>query len=197
MWQRYHLPNSLDETLDLLDRYGSTCRILAGGTDLILELERGALIVHLGMSGALSIVAAATPPGKHDHLDMAIEGGTVLRLTDPRRFGSVHLVAGDPEQHSLLSALGPEPLSADFMTDGFALALKRSTQSVKVKLLDQCLVASRDDFFRSARHERQVRGLLAKHRSLVKHPLHGPAGQSDQHPFRDDAIEPEIHRDDG
>ena len=41
MWQTYHAPASLAEALELLARYGDTCRILAGGTDLILELERG------------------------------------------------------------------------------------------------------------------------------------------------------------
>src|SRR5690606_22481198 len=79
---------------------------------LIMELERDALIVHLGMSGALSLVPAAAPAGKHDHFELALDNRTVLRLTDPRRFGSIHRVSGEPEAHVLLASLGPEPLSA-------------------------------------------------------------------------------------
>ncbi len=48
----------------------------------------------------------------------------------------------------------------------------------------------------AARHERQVRGLLAEQQSLVEHPLHRPAGQADERVVRDDAIEPEVHGDD-
>src|SRR5512134_2693323 len=73
---------------------------------LILDLDRGAVILHLGMSGALGLVASGTPAAKHDHVDLVIEGGRALRLTDPRRFGSLHYVAGDPAEHPLLRPLG-------------------------------------------------------------------------------------------
>ena len=59
--------------------------------------------------------------------------------------------------------------------------------------LDQLLVASRDNFFRSVRYERQMRRLSAKYPSLIEHPLERPAGQPDQRPFGNDAIEPEVH----
>jgi xanthine dehydrogenase iron-sulfur cluster and FAD-binding subunit A len=41
MWHSYHAPGSIDEALALLAHYGDACRVIAGGTDLILELERG------------------------------------------------------------------------------------------------------------------------------------------------------------
>lgn len=108
---------------------------------LIIDLDRGALIVHLGMSGALSMVAATAQAGKHDHLDMAIEGGQVLRLTDPRRFGSVHLVAGDPAQHVLLASLGPEPLSADFTAERLHEVSRGRRASIKETLMNARVVA--------------------------------------------------------
>ena len=110
------------------------------GKYLIFELDRGALIVHLGMSGALRIVPAASIPGKHDHLDWLFEGGIVLRFTDPRRFGSVHFVTGDPEQHRLLSSLGPEPLSANFTPEGLHRTSRGRRISIKELLMNSHIV---------------------------------------------------------
>lgn len=108
---------------------------------LIFELERGAMIVHLGMSGALRIVAANSIPGKHDHLDWLLDGGRVLRYSDPRRFGSVHFVRGDPEQHCLLSALGPEPLAAEFSAESLHRASRTRRVSIKEFLMNSHIVA--------------------------------------------------------
>ena len=81
---------------------------------LLLRLETGSLIFHLGMSGSLRIVPAATEPRKHDHVDLLLDDGQVLRLNDPRRFGSLHWHEGIPETHWLLAKLGIEPLSETF-----------------------------------------------------------------------------------
>src|SRR5438445_9948075 len=60
------------------------------GKYLWLALDRGGLLMHLGMSGSLafSSVPPPGPPGPHDHFDLVTSRGT-LRLTDPRRFGAV------------------------------------------------------------------------------------------------------------
>ncbi len=85
---------------------------------LLFRLEADAtLILHLGMSGSLRLVAAQDPPLAHAHLDIILTNGQALRYTDPRRFGSLHWSTGDPEQHHLLAKLGPEPLSSAFHTD--------------------------------------------------------------------------------
>ncbi len=81
---------------------------------LLLALEHGTVIVHLGMSGSLRLASGNEPPRPHDHVELALEGGRALRLHDPRRFGSVHYVPGDPLQHWLLVGLGVEPLSDAF-----------------------------------------------------------------------------------
>lgn len=95
--------------------------------------KTGALIVHLGMSGRLWLVDAATPPEKHDHFDLVIDNGRIVRLRDPRRFGLVLWQIGDPLAHPLLAAIGPEPLTADF--DGAVLHRETRTRSAAIKLV--------------------------------------------------------------
>mgnify|MGYP005880229843 FL=1 len=55
---------------------------------LLLELPEGWIIIHLGMSGSLRILPEELPPEKHDHVDLVMSNGKVLRYTDPRRFGA-------------------------------------------------------------------------------------------------------------
>jgi formamidopyrimidine-DNA glycosylase len=69
------------------------------------------------MSGSLRIVQHATPPEKHDHIDVELENGVLLRFNDPRRFGAFLWVDGDMQSHELLRNLGPEPLSEEFTAD--------------------------------------------------------------------------------
>lgn len=88
------------------------------GKYLLLQLEAGWLICHLGMSGNLRLLPADTPPRKHDHVDLRLDDGRILRYHDPRRFGAL-LWTPDPGQHPLIARLGVEPLSADF--DGVRL----------------------------------------------------------------------------
>ena len=77
---------------------------------LLLDCKSGTLILHLGMSGSLRILPAATPPELHDHFDLLLDNGKLMRLRDPRRFGAVLLHEGDVHAHPLLARLGPEPL---------------------------------------------------------------------------------------
>ena len=55
---------------------------------LLVELNTGWIIIHLGMSGSLRVLPEETEPGKHDHVDLVMDTGHVLRYTDPRRFGA-------------------------------------------------------------------------------------------------------------
>ena len=80
---------------------------------LLLVTNHGRLMLHLGMSGSLRVLPQFHEPGKHDHVDIGFEDGTVLRYRDPRRFGSMFWLADD-ESHFLLDHLGPEPLSGAF-----------------------------------------------------------------------------------
>jgi len=80
---------------------------------LLINTTGGTAILHLGMSGHVSIVPHDTPAGIHDHVDIGLASGRALRLRDPRRFGSLHW-SDDPYKHWLLKDLGPEPLGNQF-----------------------------------------------------------------------------------
>lgn len=80
---------------------------------LIIHLETGFIVGHLGMSGTLRIVDATSPIDKHDHLDMLLNNGKILRYNDPRRFGA-WLWSANLDQFPLFKKLGPEPLDDSF-----------------------------------------------------------------------------------
>ncbi|WP_341502683.1 bifunctional DNA-formamidopyrimidine glycosylase/DNA-(apurinic or apyrimidinic site) lyase [Gallaecimonas sp. GXIMD4217] len=106
---------------------------------LLLETAMGSALVHLGMSGALRILTQAQEPARHDHVDLVLESGLVMRYTDPRRFGA-WLYVPPGEQHELLARLGPEPLSEAF--DGQRLyGLSRNRRiPVKTFIMDNAVV---------------------------------------------------------
>ena len=106
------------------------------GKYLWLALERGGLLLHLGMSGSLRFTDTPGPPGPHDHFDLATTHGT-LRLTDPRRFGAVvwspSMVTGAAGK--LLSGLGLEPFDPAFTGTFLKRALRGRRVSIKQALL--------------------------------------------------------------
>lgn len=104
---------------------------------LLIDCSAGTLIVHLGMSGSLRIVSNQTPPGKHDHYDLLLANGSVIRYADPRRFGSLHWTRDDASKHPLLSKLGPEPISEAFTGRALFHATRGRTASIKQFLMDQ------------------------------------------------------------
>ncbi|MCK0105736.1 bifunctional DNA-formamidopyrimidine glycosylase/DNA-(apurinic or apyrimidinic site) lyase [Marinobacter sp. S0848L] len=80
---------------------------------LFLHLDTGTVIVHLGMSGSLRVITDHSPAMKHDHVELSLSNGRILRFNDPRRFGC-WLWTEDYRAHPLIRELGPEPLSQDF-----------------------------------------------------------------------------------
>ena len=106
---------------------------------LLMDTTAGSVVLHLGMSGSLRVLPAATPVELHDHVDFALDSGRVLRFNDPRRFGCV-LWQPPGETHPLLEGLGPEPLSDAFDGD-YLFALSRGRRApVKSFLMDQRVV---------------------------------------------------------
>lgn len=106
---------------------------------LLLDTQPGSVLLHLGMSGSLRVLPEALPPRTHDHVDMLLEGGHVLRFNDPRRFGCV-LWQPAGEVHPLLAGLGPEPLSDYFHGRHLHLLSRGRTAPVKNFLMDQAVV---------------------------------------------------------
>lgn len=101
------------------------------GKYLLFDCRRGHLLVHLGMSGRLTLVEEQTPARAHDHVDLMLEGARRLRLTDPRRFGAMLWLEAPAERHALLRGLGLEPLDEGF--DGAALERLARGRRVAVK----------------------------------------------------------------
>ena len=113
------------------------------GKYILIELDdTGLLLLHLGMSGRITAAGPEIPTAKHDHVILTLDDGTVVRLNDPRRFGSLdYLERGAAGAHPLLAGLGPEPLEPGF--DGAYLdrALSAKLTPIKSALLDQRIVA--------------------------------------------------------
>ncbi len=102
---------------------------------LLVDCGDGHLILHLGMSGSLRVLAPGVAPGKHDHFDLEL-GDRVLRLRDPRRFGAV-LWTDEPLQgHRLLKHLGVEPLSREFNARRLHALTRGAKLSIKAFLMD-------------------------------------------------------------
>lgn len=106
---------------------------------LLLETAAGSALLHLGMSGSLQVLDAGIPPRAHDHVDIALDSGRVLRFNDPRRFGCL-LWQPAGETHELLRGLGPEPLSGDFNGDWLFARSRGRSAPVKAFLMDQRIV---------------------------------------------------------
>jgi formamidopyrimidine-DNA glycosylase len=115
---------------------------------LLLRTEIGSALLHLGMSGMLRVLPADTPVNKHDHVDLALESGQVLRFTDPRRFGSL-LWQPAGETHELLANLGPEPLSEAFDGDVLWHLSRGRSAAVKTFLMDNANVVGVGNIYAS------------------------------------------------
>ena len=116
---------------------------------LLIESPVGHLILHLGMSGSLRVVARDLPPEKHDHLDVVMDDGRCLRLRDPRRFGAALWTTHDPLDHPLLKHLGPEPLEDDFNAEWLYQHARRRRVAVKSFLMNSRVVAGVGNIYAS------------------------------------------------
>jgi len=110
------------------------------GKYLLLRSSQGTLIIHLGMSGSLRVLSSKISPAKHDHVDLVLGNGKLLRYNDPRRFGCWLWQAGDPQQHPLLASLGPEPLGDEFTPDYLWQRSRGRSAPVKTFIMDSHIV---------------------------------------------------------
>jgi formamidopyrimidine-DNA glycosylase len=161
---RWSLPDSFEA--DLTGR--RVAEVGRRAKYLLVRTDAGTLIVHLGMSGSLRVLPGATPPLAHDHVDLVLDSGQCVRFNDPRRFGSMHFVTGDPHKHKLLRALAPEPLSDAF--DGSVLRdrARRRKVAVKLFLMDAKTVVgvgniyASEALFRAGVNPRRAAGRLSR-----------------------------------
>ncbi|MBT6879310.1 MAG: bifunctional DNA-formamidopyrimidine glycosylase/DNA-(apurinic or apyrimidinic site) lyase [Gammaproteobacteria bacterium] len=110
---------------------------------LLLKSAQGTLIIHLGMTGTLRVLQGNPPAEKHDHIDLFLSNGMMLRFRDPRRFGAFIWTAAPIEQHPLLSTLGIEPVGTTTI-DEICSHLYQSSRSRKIAvksfIMDQKII---------------------------------------------------------
>lgn len=105
---------------------------------LLIETNVGSAIVHLGMSGSLRVLDADIAPAKHDHVDLKLTNGKVLRYNDPRRFGA--WLWTENGEHQALLNMGPEPLTKDFDAQYLFAKADKKRLAVKQFIMDNKVV---------------------------------------------------------
>lgn len=137
---------------------------------LLVDLEGDqTLVVHLGMSGRLTVVAAGEPREPHEHIAFFLRSGRRLRLRDPRRFGLVFAlptaaIPGDPH----FAHLGAEPLEPGFGGACLAQAAAGRRGPVKSFLMDGRIVVgvgniyASETLFRAGIHPNRSVGRISR-----------------------------------
>jgi formamidopyrimidine-DNA glycosylase len=141
---RWPVPGDLARRL----RGARVSAIRRRGKYLLFDVGEGHLLVHLGMSGNLTVVGPDRPARRHDHVDLALDSGDIVRLNDPRRFGAV-LWVRDPDRHALLDGLGIEPFDEAFDGGWLHRASRGRRVPVKQFLMDARVVTGIGNIYAS------------------------------------------------
>ena len=124
-------------------------RVLRRAKYLLLETSRGTALIHLGMSGSLRVIPQASAPNVHDHYDIELENGAILRFCDPRRFGALLWGGDQPLSHPLLTRLGPEPLDPAFNGDYLYAASRGRRVAIKAHIMNGQVVVGVGNIYAS------------------------------------------------
>ena len=123
---------------------GTFARIRRLGKFLLLDLEprktpaeETSLLIHLGMTGKISVCLPETPVDLHTHVFLALDDGRELRYNDVRRFGRMALLANGAHQR-VLGGLGVEPLEVS--EDEFRARIQARKSRIKALLLNQSVL---------------------------------------------------------
>jgi len=133
---RWEIPENIGDLLLNAEITGITRR----AKYLLIETSNGYLLIHLGMSGCLRVVTQSTPAMSHDHVDIVLNNGTLLRYRDPRRFGVILWAGEQPLTHPLLQKLGPEPLDEAFSGDYLYARSRARKTTIKNLIMDSHMV---------------------------------------------------------
>ncbi|NGN99178.1 bifunctional DNA-formamidopyrimidine glycosylase/DNA-(apurinic or apyrimidinic site) lyase [Grimontia sp. S25] len=150
----------------LFDIEGQTIRAVKRRAKyLILETDIGYALVHLGMSGSLRVLPQAAEPDKHDHVDLHLSNGKVIRYNDPRRFGA-WLWQEKGGDHPALEKLGPEPLTDAFTGEYLFEKAQGKRTAIKQFIMDNAVVVgvgniyANESLFTSRIHPQRPAGQL-------------------------------------
>jgi formamidopyrimidine-DNA glycosylase len=172
---RWPVPPDLTKNL-----FNSTIETISRrGKYLLWTCEKGRnsgfLLSHLGMSGTLRALAVSESPARHDHIDIRLDGGPLIRYTDPRRFGAMLWIAGRQPRHPLLDMLGPEPLSEQFTATHLYTMSRGRSVSIKEFVMNGRIVVgvgniyAAESLYRAGIHPARAAGKisLARYQRLV------------------------------
>jgi formamidopyrimidine-DNA glycosylase len=142
---RWPIPAHFEATI----RHQVIRRVERRAKYILIGFDRGTVILHLGMSGSLRVLDAQVPPRLHDHWDLYLDSGKVLRFHDPRRFGSAHWTEADPSEHKLLAKLAPEPLSDEFDAEYLFRATRKREVAIKQFIMNSQVVVGVGNIYAS------------------------------------------------
>ena len=140
---------------------------------ILIDAGDGHLILHLGMSGSLRVLRSDLVAGPHDHVDLLLDDGRMLRLNDPRRFGALLYTRRDPLRHPLLANLGPEPLEPGFDAAHLVALARGRRTAVKSFIMDGSVVVGVGNIYasealhRAGIHPRRAAGRISATRYAV------------------------------
>ncbi|HAF43612.1 MAG TPA: DNA-formamidopyrimidine glycosylase [Gallionellaceae bacterium] len=166
---RWPIPADLPELL----RGHTIRRMWRRAKYLLVEFDHGTLILHLGMSGSLRILTGSAPALPHEHFDLLLQNGTLMRLRDPRRFGAVLWHEGDIAAHPQLASLGPEPLEKEFTGDYLYAATRKRKAAIKLLIMDNHMVVgvgniyANEALFRAGIKPQLAAGKLSRERCTL------------------------------
>jgi formamidopyrimidine-DNA glycosylase len=147
-------------------------RLTRRGKYLLIHLDQGTLIAHLGMSGSFRMIDPEVTPRKHDHYDLLLSDQGCLRFHDPRRFGCLLMAEHHHPwvEHPLLKGLGPEPLSDQFSGDHLYGVSRGRTAAIKSFIMDSRIVVgvgniyASEALFRAGIHPLRAAGKVSSRR---------------------------------
>ena len=141
---RWDIPNHLKKTL----KNQNILKISRRAKYLLLHFDSGELVMHLGMSGSISVVNSFEPLKKHVHFELKLDNRRSLRFHDPRRFGSI-LWQSPNETLAPLENLGPEPLSYEFDEDLLFKSSNGKSRNIKSFIMDSKVVVGVGNIYAS------------------------------------------------
>jgi len=145
-WQlRWEIPKTISKL-----KNQTITAVTRRGKYILVKTDIGQAIVHLGMSGSLRICTSEKEPRrKHDHVEMYLTSGALLRFHDPRRFGCLLWQSCDDPTHMLLDKLGPEPLSEDFDSAHLIAATRNKKVAIKNLIMNSHIVVGVGNIYAS------------------------------------------------
>ena len=141
---RWDIPPHLSKTL----RNQTIKQISRRAKYLLIHFDFGKLVMHLGMSGSISVVSSFEPLKKHEHFELKLDNSKSIRFHDPRRFGSI-LWQSHNETLTLLKNLGPEPLSYEFDDNSLFKSSIGKSRNIKSFIMDSSVVVGVGNIYAS------------------------------------------------